>query len=324
MAFALLAGSCAGSDDAPDAADVDTAAVPTASASVAALPASPEEALDAFVQGWQTQDWAELSRLVAPESADPSGTYADFYDELQVVSTAIEAGQIQQDAGTAVVDLDVTIDLDQLGPWAYPTTATLVMHDGHWLVDWQPATLYPALRDGRTVERLRIWPDRGELLAWDGTPLRTDLPVVSIGIEPQRIEDRDVLLPALSELTGVPEADIAAALDAPGVQPDWFVPVTKIRAEAFVPLESEVMALEGVVVQEGTDRLGPTEGYASQLRGATGPITAEQLEAWGAPYDATSTVGRSGLELSYERELAGSPTGEVRPVSYTHLRAHET
>ena len=50
---------------------------------------------------------------------------------------------------------------------------------------------------------------------------------------------------------------------------------------------------------------------ATHLVGSVGPITAEQLHHLGAPYDASSTVGQSGLESAYERRLAGRPTTAV-------------
>ena len=42
-----------------------------------------------------------------------------------------------------------------------------------------------------------------------------------------------------------------------------------------------------------------------------GPITAEELHALGAPYDASSQVGQTGLEEAYERRLAGTPKTEI-------------
>lgn len=48
--------------------------------------------------------------------------------------------------------------------------------------------------------------------------------------------------------------------------------------------------------------------------GRTGEVTAELLQQLGEPYRPGDTVGLRGLQLAFERRLAGSPSGEVRVV----------
>jgi hypothetical protein len=48
--------------------------------------------------------------------------------------------------------------------------------------------------------------------------------------------------------------------------------------------------------------------------GTVGPATAAQAEELGAPYREGDRVGQSGLQASHERDLAGSPAGELRLV----------
>lgn len=56
------------------------------------------------------------------------------------------------------------------------------------------------------------------------------------------------------------------------------------------------------------------EGPFSGLLGSVGEVTADQLDALGEPYEAGDAAGRSGLQQSLERRLAGTPGGEVRIV----------
>jgi cell division protein FtsI/penicillin-binding protein 2 len=49
--------------------------------------------------------------------------------------------------------------------------------------------------------------------------------------------------------------------------------------------------------------------------GTVGAITADELKALGPPYDASSQVGKTGLENLYERRLAGTPTTKVGVVN---------
>lgn len=168
------------------------------------------------------------------------------------------------------------------------------------------------MREGQRLSRRLVWPQRGRLLGVDGVPLRTDVDIVEIGVEPRRIDDRQVLLAGLEATLGVDPQVVAEALGAPGVQPDWFVPVTTMREADYDDVRADIEALEGVVVRPRPDRRGPVDGFAAQVLGATGPITAEQLANWGEPYTRASIVGRSGLELAYEFELAGTPSGDIR------------
>ena len=54
-----------------------------------------------------------------------------------------------------------------------------------------------------------------------------------------------------------------------------------------------------------------TSQLAAHVVGTLGPITSEELRTLGSPYDASSVVGRTGLEASRERTLAGTPSTHV-------------
>ncbi len=74
-----------------------------------------------------------------------------------------------------------------------------------------------------------------------------------------------------------------------------------------------------VLAQDGSVLAG-AEGGASgpasltALVGSVGDITAEDLKRLGAPYQGGDKAGHGGLERTFERRLAGSPTGEVQLV----------
>lgn len=63
------------------------------------------------------------------------------------------------------------------------------------------------------------------------------------------------------------------------------------------------------------DRDGhPLDAEQTSLRrvvGEVGEVTDERLEELGEPYRPGDTVGLSGLQAAYERELAGEPVGEI-------------
>jgi hypothetical protein len=75
-----------------------------------------------------------------------------------------------------------------------------------------------------------------------------------------------------------------------------------------------------VLAQDGSVLAGPQGGASgpaslTSLVGSVGDVTADDLKRLGAPYQGGDQAGRSGIERSFERRLAGSPTGEVQLVN---------
>lgn len=313
LAVLSIAASCSNPPPvaAPDEPTPTAAEAPTPTPG----PTELEDVAAAFVAAWAAAEWSVIDTLVFDPGAGAATLHRETWDELEVMATTITAEPIVRDDPRARQPLVVGVELADLGRWEYETTLGLVFVGDRWWVEWAPTTIHPGLVERRTLERRRVWPQRGTIRSHDGDPLRTERAVVEIGVEPRRIVDRELLLLELDALLGVPSDDIAAALDAPGVQPDWFVPVTTIRAEEYPDVALQVESLEGPVVRRGFDRLAPTDAYAAQVLGTVGPITSEQLADWGEPYEAGLVVGRSGLELVYEEELAGTPSGDVRLVA---------
>ena len=273
-----------------------------------------EEVGDAFVEAWRAEDWPAIDRLVFDDSVGPGAQHAAVWSELQVQTTDVAPGEIEPDLPRATLPVTVTVELAELGTWEYETAIGLVEVGQDWFVEWSPTTIHPGMVDGRTLERRRVWPQRARIRGHEDTALRVERPVVQIGVEPRRIEDLDALLDGLATVLDVDPGEVAAAVDAEGVQPDWFIPVATLRAEEFPDVAEAVEALPGVVVRSDVARLAPSDDFAVHVLGTVGPITAEQLAELGDPYDATRIVGRSGLELVHEQRLAGSPSGDVRIV----------
>ena len=306
VALVLVAGACSGGSS--ESAESEPTPEPTPAFRTMA------ETGDAFVAAWASNAWDDMADLVFDPEALPGDQHAGVWADLQVVSTSVIAGTIEEDLPRARLPVTVRVELAELGEWEYETTVGLVEVGPQWYVEWAPSTIHPGLVDNRRLERRRVWPQRATIESWDGAPLRAERPVVQIGLEPRRIEDRAVLLDGLEAILDIDPAEVEASLDADGVQPDWFIPVATLRAEAFPDVADALDVLPGVVVRRELDRLAPTDEYAVHVLGVVGPITAELLAELGEPYDATRIAGRSGLELVHEQRLAGTPSGDVRLV----------
>jgi penicillin-binding protein A len=87
----------------------------------------------------------------------------------------------------------------------------------------------------------------------------------------------------------------------------------ELARETELPERGELRARDGTVLASGPDRASDTGALAAEIVGQTGPIPREraaELAALGYPEDAT--VGLTGLELQFERRLAGRIGGTLR------------
>src|SRR5207249_3139858 len=124
-----------------------------------------------------------------------------------------------------------------------------------------------------------------------------------------RVKDRAQTLAALAGQVGADPAAVAGALDRPGLEPSAFVPVATLPLDRYQQLRPVLAPVPGVVFQRQTMRVAATPELAAHVIGRVGAVTAERLKALGRPYEAGDTVGLSGLELAFERQLAGRPSG---------------
>jgi cell division protein FtsI/penicillin-binding protein 2 len=116
----------------------------------------------------------------------------------------------------------------------------------------------------------------------------------------------------MQQLIGTDPASIDAALHAPGVQPNWFVPVATVPDDAryTTVLRPRLYPLAGLSFRREKGVLTTSPGLAP-LVGRVGEITAERLKELGAPYRTGDQVGLTGLQAAYEKQLAGTPTADV-------------
>jgi cell division protein FtsI/penicillin-binding protein 2 len=328
VVLTLLVAGCALSDGVPpqsttppDAPGATTTAAPpgastTTTSTTPRLSAADRDAVlevaAEYVSALEAGDWTGVAAL-ADQPAGVADRYEAAWDTLGVeAAEAVIIGD-RPDPEQPAVELGVTLTLRSVGDWEFATTLPFTRTASGWRVAWSPSVMHPLLEDGDTVRLQVSWPERAAILDVEGRPLLSNLPIKVIGVVPEQIEDREAVLAVLEAQAGIPPETVVAELERPGVQPDWFLPVGEMRAEAYAAVEF-ALSLPGILARDGVGRVRADEPLADQLLGRVGPITAEQLAAWGPPYDAGDVVGRAGMELALQEELAGLPEVEVLRV----------
>jgi penicillin-binding protein 2 len=177
---------------------------------------------------------------------------------------------------------------------------------------------------------------RGLIFDRAGRPVALNAPSWTVKIRPAELPDmeRTRVLRRIAELTGTDAARIGARLDAFVGSPHDLVPVVRgIDREAALLIGEREARLPGVsvevdAVREYFDEAGDIAGeLLAHIVGYTGPVTRADLAARQAEgYLRDDTIGKSGVEASFERELRGTYGAQIvqRDASGRELRVIET
>jgi penicillin-binding protein 2 len=190
-----------------------------------------------------------------------------------------------------------------------------------------------------TAERTAEMPlpaARGLIFDRAGRPVALNAPSWTVKIRPADLPDtgRERVLRRIAELTGSDAARIRARLDAFVGSPHDPVPVVRgIDREAALLIGERGERLPGVsvevdAVREYFDEAGEVSGeLLAHIVGYTGPVTRADLAARQVDgYLRDDSIGKTGVEASFERELRGTYGAQIvqRDASGRQLRVIET
>lgn len=271
-----------------------------------------------FLDAWGDGDLEAMAAHVADPPATFAEDYAALTDGLDVESASFELGDVRRANDLSIASFDATFRIAGVGDWSYRSSMRLERNeaaaegDPEWLVKWTPAVFHPDLEAGETLTATRKWPERGAINGSDGKPLAPSVPGRIVGLQPSAIQDLNAVKLVLTVELGVTAEEVDEALNAPGVQPDFFVPIITITQEQYEAHEAAIYPIPGTRFRETTVRAGPSEGYAQHVLGRTAEATADRLAELGPPYLPGDVVGVTGLEARFEKALAGTPTSEIQ------------
>lgn len=188
----------------------------------------------------------------------------------------------------ALMFVAMTARLWYLQVLAYPKAADAARDNG------RRAISVPALR-GRIVDR-------------NGTPLVVNQPSVEIRVTPDLLGDQaEAVIVRLATLLDAPVQDITDALQDRRYYGYQARPVSEFTPEKVAAyIKEHPEAFPGVEIEPASVRDYPLGRMAAHLVGSVGVIQAadyERLKDQG--YGQNDVIGRSGLEVTYERYLRG-------------------
>jgi cell division protein FtsI/penicillin-binding protein 2 len=274
----------------------------------------PQDVAQSYLADWASKNWPGMRALADSPPADFTAENAAALTDLGARTASYRAGRLTVTGSTAREPVTEGIPIAGVGTIAIKTSLRLTDASGRWLVDWSPATIAPQLtKPGDKLSLQVTWPSRAQILGSGGAPLTTQAPMVTVGVEGQRIKKPAQVRAALLT-AGATKQAIDSALTGAKSEPTWFEPVFTISWKRYQQLKPTIYPIPGTVFETIHERAPITPGL-DYVVGSVGPVTAQQLHDLGAPYTAQSVVGQTGLELADQKQLAGHPGATVTAVS---------
>lgn len=256
-----------------------------------------------------------------------------IYEGIGMENMQIEIIKLNEEQkGQAAVNYRTAMDT-VAGEISFENWAVFTEGEGkQYALSWKHGLIFPNLdADDKvsvsTTEAVRggIYDRNGNLLAGQGT-------ASSVGLVPGKMSaDAAQDLEMLAGLLETSVESIQNKLDASWVTDDSFVPVKTIEKlydteiQALEPTEAAMekqallealTSIPGVMVTDVDSRVYPYGEKVSHLVGYVQKVTAEDLEEHaGEGYDSNSIIGKSGLELLYEKELKGSDGRDISIIN---------
>lgn len=169
---------------------------------------------------------------------------------------------------------------------------------------------HAARSEKNRIEVQPVAPPRGEIYDRKGRLLAGNLPVFSLMVVKERVEDLEATLALLDELIGLTAAEKAAFERRLGQRRRPLEPVTlrlRLDSEAMARLAVNRYRLPGVEIEAGLLRHYPEGPLLAHAVGSVRRLSEADLQHVDPiAYSATRFMGRLGVEAHYERALHGA------------------
>src|SRR5258708_22922379 len=140
-----------------------------------------------------------------------------------------------------------------------------------------------------------------------GATLLQNVKTDVFGVYPGSRRNPAARLNAVASLTGLDRDRLI--LRVKSAPPQEFLPLVTLTEPAHRRQIAELKLVEGLVPDPVPEEIQPK--MAAEFLGTLGPATVEKLQQVGAPFQPGDTIGETGLQLTFQRRLAGIPSVTV-------------
>jgi len=265
---------------------------------------SAEPTAQAFLLAWAQGQYKTAAALTTGAPNTVATDLHSAYQQLGAAAYYLSMGPItQHPGGTATAQFHASVDLGQDGaPWSYQGRFTLRKTSAGWRVVWGPSVINPALRPGLRLAVVSKMPARAPVLDAEGASLIRFSTAFIAQVRPGQLADPEATAKAFAKVTGLDQAQVLSVIRA--APQSQLLPLLTLNPASFHQLSRRLDRVPGLTTREVSRRL--FDSTASDVTGVVGTEIAPDLQAQGISYRPGNTIGVSGLQQVYQRQLAGS------------------
>ena len=275
----------------------------------------PLEVVKEYVNNIISEDYQELEAFHHTDYPSPSAleletAFKQFAEEYGL--NAVELIGINAVEET-LRDAEYVVDLRYESKFFEPLFVQFKLQlawDGlfAWKVKWNDVLPVPAHGINAKYKRTCIEPIRGSIYDRSGSLLAGKGSVVTVGVQPGRITDPDLLYQVLEENLGLSPDYVQRQYQAPGVEEHWFVPLTSVTEAEYQMLDPILRPIPGIFFQRQHVRFYPASQAFAHITGYMSEVSSQIIEQFpDREYIVGESAGRSGLEFGMEEKLRGVP-----------------
>lgn len=269
---------------------------------------SAEPTAQAFLLAWAQGQYRTAAALTTGAPNAVTTELRSAYQQLGAAAYYLSMGPITQHSGTAQARFYASVDLGQDGaPWTYQGRFTLRKTGAGWRVVWGPSVINPGLRPGLRMAVVSRMPARAPVLDADGTSLIRSSAAFIAQVRPGKLADPMATAADFARVTGLDKEQVLSVIRAaPQSEP---LTLLTLDPASFHRLSRHLDRVPGLTTSQVPLRL--FDSTASDVTGVVRTETAPALQEQGISYRPGTTVGVSGLQEVYQRQLAGSAETKV-------------
>lgn len=280
---------------------------------------NPRDLLLEYFSDLSNKDYEKMYDYLTDESKSAISK-EDFVARNKNIYNGIEASNIQVEINQVN---EINNDKTQITYTTYMNTLAgkinftntvdfLKNKEKKYYLNWSSKVIYPELEATDKIRVATVEPKRGQILDRNNVVLAGKGACSSIGLVPGKMsENREEDINKISQILNISIEKINSELSTSYVKDDTFVPLKTI-SKLDKQTEEALLQIKGIMIKETEKREYPLGEKLSHLIGYIQNINAEELEKnKDKGYTASSVIGKTGLEKTYESRLKGSIGYEI-------------
>ena len=269
---------------------------------------SAEPTVQQFLLAWQSRHYLAAARLTTGNPQVVAAALASAYQRLDASNVNMSIRGVRQHGRTARANFEAAIDLSGSGLlWTYTGGFQLTDGSHGWRIAWSPSVIVPGMTDKEQLAVVSQFYPRSDITDSAGHSLIVPSKVYQVGVYPGSLTDPVRTATALSAVTKIPADQIAGQIEE-NPQSNFLELISYTQAE-YASLAKTLAAIPGLHVRQVTEAL--FESIAPDVVGTVGTESASILRTDGVEYRPGTTVGLTGLESMFQRQLIGTPRTDV-------------